>query len=183
MTELEKHILENKEHLNPDSVDKKIWLGIENDLLKKKNDRSHILIKFLLAGLITMVIGGFLLTANSPSNIIDEERILAEYNLTDHNFMHLVNTKKNQLVNVTIPENKIEDVQILLQQLEFMDGQFQDYRNYIEENGYQEFIGDQILNFYKSKIELLDKIQKEIEKINYYEKLQPSTDKYIDIEI
>jgi len=64
-----------------------------------------------------------------------------------------------------------------------MDGQFQDYTYYIEKNGYQKFIGEQILNFYTSKIELLDKIQDEIEKINYYEeKIQTSTPK-VNIQI
>ena len=58
---------------------------------------------------------------------------------------------------------------LLVKQLEFLDGQYQSYIEFIEKNGYQKFIGTQILHYYEAKIELLDKIQFEINKIDEYE--------------
>ncbi len=183
MNDFEKYILENKRQLEPKKVDPKVWLAVENEILKGKNKRFQYLIKALILGIILSFVAYFFYSNIHQNQPLDEERILAQYDLTQYNFTQQVNIKKQQLAKASVPQDKIEDFQILLQQLEFMDGQFQDYLQYIEENGYQEFIGDQILNFYKSKIELLDKIQKEVEKINYYENLQPSNSDKVEIQI
>ncbi len=183
MNDFEKYLQDNKQKLEPDHIDQRVWLSIENEILRAKNKRIKLFVKALAAGIL-LLIGSYALHSYHHQNLPPgEERILAEYDLTKYEFTQQVSFKKQALLKATVPQDKIDDLQILLQQLEFMDGQFQDYRLYIEENGYQEFIGDQILNFYKSKIELLDKIQKEVEKINYYEKLQPSSSKAVDIEI
>jgi len=183
MDRFEQYLKVNKKHLEPKEVDPKIWLAMENQLLRKKNRRVGIYLK-AAAAMIAMLLGAFFFFQKyQPGQEISEEQIIAEYGLTEYNFTQQVNLKKEKLSKATIPIDELEDFQILLQQLEFMDGQFLDYKAYIEQNGYQEFIGDQILNFYKSKIELLDKIQKEIEKINYYENKQPSNSKKVDIRI
>ena len=91
--------------------------------------------------------------------------------------------KEQKLSEFTLPKDKLDDVQILLRQLEFMDEQYQDYLLFIKENGYHQFIGEQIITFYESKIILLDKIQKEIEKINYYEKKIPSNSERVTFNI
>lgn len=183
MTELEKYIIKNKGLLEPTEIRDNVWLSIENELLEEINKNNHRLIKTLIAGLILVLIGACIIYKTSSENTINEETIIAEYDLKNYNFLHEVDTRINQLVNLSIPENQHENVQNLLRQLEFMDGQYEDYLNYIELNGYQEFIRDQLLEFYNSKIDLLDKIHEEIEKINYYEKVQPTTDQYISIEI
>lgn len=183
MNDFEKHLLQNKSKLEPDHVDNKIWLGIENATLKSSNKRLALFAKTLIAIVMMFVVGYFLWQQMAQALPPDEEKILAEFDLTGYNFTQQVNNKTQQLEKATVPQDKIEDFQILLRQLEFMDGQFQDYRLYIEQNGYQEFIGDQILNFYKSKIELLDKIQSEIEKINYYESKEPSISKKVGFQI
>ena len=100
-----------------------------------------------------------------------------------YNFPEQVNVKKATLTSALIPATKQEDFKVLLYQLEFLDEQYHDYLAYIDKNGYQEFIGNQILNYYKSKIQLLDKIQSEIEKINYYENKFPSNEKKVELEI
>jgi len=183
MSDFEKYIKDNKHKLEADQVDQRVWLAIENGMLKEKNKMKSHFIKFLLVAL-AMLIGAYAIYNNKQQGpVLNEANILAQYDLTKYNYTQQVSLKKQQLVNATVPQDRFDDFQILLQQLEFMDGQFQDYLLYIEQNGYQEFIGDQIQNFYKSKIELLDKIHQEVEKINYYEKLQPSNSNQVGIEI
>ncbi len=183
MNNFEKYLQDNKDKLQSDSVDEKVWLMIENEMLKSKNRRSKRFLRITFIVIFMSLLGCLIYVLQDQDEGLNEQKILAEYDLTKYNFEEKVNTKKQQLVSATVPETKFEDFQILLQQLEFMDGQFQDYIRYIEQNGYQEFIGDQILNFYKSKIELLDKIKSEIDKINYYEKIKPSYTEYVTIEI
>jgi len=183
MNDFEKYLLDNKEQLEPKDVDGTVWLSIENAMLKDKNKSYKIYAKIALLILLMLFGSGIYLYVTQKEKPLDEEKILADLNLSRHNFTKQVNIKKEQLAKATVPQDRIEDFQILLQQLEFMDGQFQDYRTYIVENGYQEFIGEQILNFYKSKIKLLDKIQSEVEKINYYEDKNPSNSKKVSIQI
>ena len=183
MNDFEKYLLDNKKQLEPKEVDSAVWLSIENAMLKDKNKNYKNYVKLALVILLATIGAGIYFYATQKEKPLNEERILADLNLSSHKFTKQVNMKKEQLAKATVPQDRIEDFQILLQQLEFMDGQFQDYRTYIEENGYQEFIGEQILNFYTSKIKLLDKIQSEVEKINYYENKNPSNSKKVNIQI
>lgn len=183
MNDFEKYLLDNKKQLEPKDVDNSVWLSIENAMLKDKNQSYKNYAKIALVILLVLLSAGVYYYTTQKEKPLDEEKILADLNLSKHNFTKQVNIKKEQLAKATVPQDRVEDFQILLQQLEFMDGQFQDYKTYIEENGYQEFISEQILNFYKSKIELLDKIQSEVEKINYYENKKPSNSKKVSIQI
>lgn len=181
MNDFEKYLIENKKKLEPDTIDEKIWMGMENQLLKRKSRRIVRTIKYIAVAASILIAGLFVYTNQYQASI--EEQLLAKYNLKEHNFTQQVAQRKAKLSKATIPQDELEDFQVLLQQLEFLDGQFQDYTKYIEENGYQEFIGNQIVNHYKSKIKLLDKIQSEIEKINYYESKKPSNSEPVEIKI
>ncbi len=181
MNNFEKHLQDNKERLEPKELDPKIWLSIENEMLKQKSSRVIRLAKYMAAASIALFIGMFVFM--NQQQMTSEEKLLSQFNLSEYKFTQQVASRKQKLANTTIPKDKLEDLQILLQQLEFLDKQFQDFVDYIDENGYQEFIGNQIINHYKSKIKLLDKIQQEIEKINYYENKKPSNSEPVEIKI
>lgn len=170
MNEFEKYIRENKKELDLPEVNPKIFLEIENKILQKKQKRSQLFIRrwaaiaaVLLIGFLT--IGGLYWQSKQDYDAL----VLERYGLQEYNFAQQIKQKKQVLASAQIPKSRVKDFNILLQQLEFLDTQYHDYLEYTEENGYQEFIGNQILNYYKSKIELLEKIQSEIEKIEDYE--------------
>jgi len=183
MNDFEKYLRDNKKELEPKEVNPEIWLSIENEVLRSKNKRKTLYLKVL--SVAAAIILGLLIfntdIFNNSQNI--ESEILVKYDLEKYNFTQQVNLKKENLSTAKIPLERKKDFQILLQQLEFLDNQYHDYLTYIEKNGYQEFIGHQILNYYKSKIDLLDKIQKEIEKINYYETKNPSDSEKVGLQI
>lgn len=183
MSNFEKYIRDNRKQLEPTEVNPKIWLSIENEILRTKEKRKTIYLKIVSAAAI-IIFGLFISTFGlfrSDSNL--EQDLLSKYDLEKYNFPEQVNGKKASLAKAMIPSSRQEDFKILIQQLEFLDEQYHDYLTYIQKNGYQEFIGNQILNYYKSKIELLDKIQEEIEKINYYENKFPSNSQKVELEI
>lgn len=183
MNDFEKYLRENKEQLEPKEVNPEIWLSIENEVLRSKNKRKTLYLKVLSVA-AAVVLGLLIFNTNIFNSSLNiESELLVKYDLEKYNFTQQVNLKKENLSNAKIPSDKKEDFQVLLQQLEFLDKQYHDYLTYIEQNGYQEFIGKQILNYYKSKIDLLDKIQKEIEKINYYETKNPSDSKKVGLQI
>lgn len=181
MNKFEEYLRDNKEKMELDSINPDIWLEIENKLLKKKNRRNIFYLKVMAAAaavLLFLTVGISLYVGNGTTN---RTSILKKY----EPFQQEMKLKTQQLVSAQIPIDRKEDFQILLQQLQFLDSQYDDYLQYIEQNGYQEFIGQQILIYYKTKIDLLDKIQQEVEKIEYYENKfeSPSTKVELDIQL
>ncbi len=138
----------------------KIQSGFENAEKKKRKRRLSY---WAMAASILLLIGIFFfypVTSNKS-----EAEILAQYGLTEYNFPSLVQQKLIALPKTKVAKSQAEYLDILKNQLYFLDKQYANYLEYINLNGYQEFIGIQIQNYYEVKIELLDKIQKEIKKL------------------
>ena len=170
MKNFEKYLKDNQQKLELEGdLNPEIWLSIENRVLKRKNKRNRLYIKWISAAAAVLLLAIIALNGLGFGKNT-EAQILAKYGIENQQFTQQVTLKTQKLAQASIPQNRKEDFDLLLKQLQFLDAQYQDYLQYIETNGYQPFIGDQILNYYKSKIDLLDKIQQEIEKINYYEK-------------
>ena len=171
------HKLEIEEDLNPE-----IWLSIENQVLKRKNKRNRLFIKWVSAAAAVLLLG-IIAMSSLYYNSKDPNKMLAQYGIDNRQFTQQVAAKTKVLAKAEIPVNKKEDFDLLLKQLAFLDAQYHDYLQYIQKNGFQPFIGQQILHYYQSKIELLDKIQQEIEKINYYEKKYPTNKPKVALDI
>lgn len=176
MTELEKYIAKNKDRLEPREVNPKIWLAIENEILKTRDRRRSLYVKIASAAAIVLVAAFFIGDQLINDSTSFEEKLIEMYGYESYQFVQEVSLKKSALSNAKIPSKHMADFQELIQQLEFLDKQYLDYLNYAEQNGYESFIGDQILNYYQSKIDLLDLIQQEIKKVNYYENKFPNND-------
>lgn len=178
MNSFEEYIKANKEKLDHEQMNPKVWWSLEKAMLTRKNNRYKIYTRILGAAASILLIGSIAMYLfYSPKvNAVD---LLAEHGIESKSYITTVNNKKAALNQMTIPIDQKENFDLLLKQIEFLDAQYDDYLQYVNQNGYQEFIGQQILNYYKTKIELLSKIQQEIEKINYYEnkyhKKSPST--------
>lgn len=170
MNPFEEHIRANKEALNPDKVNPEIWLSIENKMLKQKNRRGRLYLRILGTAAAILLIAVIALRGFASTEQQDiHAQILESYGLQAHEFPKTINAKKAALSKAKIPLDRQADFQILLRQLQFLDKQYDDYLDYVKQHGYQDFIGEQILSYYKTKIELLDKINIEIKKIDSYE--------------
>ncbi len=174
MKGFEQYLKDNQQKLELEGdLNPEIWLSIENRVLKRKNKRNRLYIKLVSAAAVLLL--GIIALSDIYQQANDSTKMLAQYGIDNERFTKQVANKTKILATAKIPINKQEDFDLLLNQLKFLDTQYQDYLQYIETNGFQPFIGQQILHYYKSKIDLLDKIQQEIEKINYYEKKYEST--------
>ena len=170
MNEFEKHLKNHKKELNMDSLNPEIWLNIENQMLKRKNRKTVILLRWVSVA-AAIVLGIFFIPSlleQNPTKVTSND-LITHFNLGQNNYPELVFAKTNLLGQAKIPVDLKDDFKILLDQLEFLDKQYQEYLRYVEKNGYQKFIGKQLANYYETKIELLDKIHSEIQKINSYE--------------
>ena len=91
--------------------------------------------------------------------------------------------KTQKLSNAQIPLDHKADFELLIQQLRTLDEQYEFYLDEWEENGYQELLANRIISYYKTKIELLDRIQEEIETVEYYEKKYDKNSPKVELSI
>lgn len=182
MNEFEKHIQEHKERFNTTKLDSRIWDSIENEILRSKVKRRSILWRWSSAAAAILVLG-ILFYGIMFSNQLTEEEVLRKYGLVQSEYVQQIEEKEHLISMAAVPSNSVEDFQVLLNQLEFLDKQYRDYLLYIEKNGYHPFIGQQFIQYYKSRIDLLDKIQQEIETVNYYETKFPDHGEQVGLRI
>ena len=182
MTELEKYLRNEKDRFDLQDVNPNIWLNIENDILRQRQGKNQRTIRILgvAAALASLLI---LVPTLLPSkSAVTPEEVLANYNLENHNYPQHINIQLSALQEARIPEIHAADFQILIDQLEFLDDQYREYLKYIQEHGYQQYVGKQLSHYYETKIELLDKIQTEVKKINKYEH-NISQDQMVDLKL
>lgn len=141
---------------------RKVWLGVKHDLAthRKKIQRRRNLRWLLAASIAALLCAGLIFYPSENK----EDTILAQYGLVQHNFPMKIKQRIAAMSGTRIPKQQAQHLAVLKDQLYFLDAQYQNYLEYIEKNGYQEFIGKQIQNYYEIKIELLERIQIEIEK-------------------
>ena len=184
MNPFENHLRENRKQLNMDQINPKIWLNIENEILRKRNRRNRVIIRWVSAAAASVAILFLIGQVDlRRSHKISPAAILAQYNLEKFDYPELIYAKTEKLSEAQIPSAREEDFAILIKQLEFLDGQYQEYLTYIQKNGYQKFIGKQLASYYETKIELLDKIQSEIEKIKLYENNDQEISPLVDLKL
>ena len=117
MSGFEKHLRENKRRLESREVDPRVWLSIENEVLKSKQRKSSIYLRVVsvaAAVLLGLVVFGGNLFKGKPITEVD---LLAKYGLEEYGFAQQVTNKKQTLSKAMIPSARQEDFQILLQQV------------------------------------------------------------------
>ena len=167
MSDLEKIIQSKKESLDTSDFSAEIWKSIEKQLPKKSTSKVRYLWWSAAAILVLSfsVFFGQLELSKSKTPI----ELLSENGIDGLSFFNELNKKNELIKTLRVPINQKRDFEIILRQLKTLDNQYLQYLQLIEQNGYQEHIGERIIEYYKTKIMMLDKIQQQIKEINYYE--------------
>ncbi len=164
MNNFEKQLKEAASQRNTPEVKRQVWLGVKDQLANHKRRRLRIrLVRWTAAASVLLILGvGLYLNG---SKVDQNQLVLEQYGLEQYGFPKKVERKLVALEGMRIPATQVERFDALKSQLYFLDQQYQNYLEYVEQHGYQEFIGRQIQHYYEVKIELLEKIQKEIQKL------------------
>ena len=169
MNAWEKYLRENKEELDQLELKPEIWLNIENQVLKEKAAKSRRLLQWVsLAACVGILLSIALIFQFGQQN--DPLQQLANSGIDSEQYLKEMAIKTQQLSNAQVPVDHKADFELLIQQLRSLDEQYESYLDELEENGYQELLANRIISYYKTKIQLLDRIQEEIETVEYYEK-------------
>lgn len=182
MNAWEKYLRENKEELDQLELKPEIWLNIENQVLKEKAAKSRRLLQWVsLAACLGILLSIALIFQFNKGN--DPLRQLANSGIDSEQYLNEMAIKTQKLSNAQIPVDHKADFELLIQQLRKLDEQYELYLDELEENGYQELLANRIISYYKTKIELLDRIQEEIETVEYYEKKYDKNSPKVELSI
>lgn len=182
MNAWEKYLRENKEELDQLELKPEIWLNIENQVLKGKAAKSRRLLQWVsLAACLGILLSIALIFQFGQQN--DPLQQLANSGINSEAYLKEMAIKTQKLSNAQIPLDHKADFELLIQQLRSLDEQYESYLDELEENGYQELLANRIISYYKTKIELLDRIQEEIETVEYYEKKYDKNSPKVELSI
>ena len=182
MNAWEKYLRENKEELDQLELKPEIWLNIENQVLKEKAAKSRRLLQWVsLAACLGILFSIALIFQFGQQN--DPLQQLANSGINSEAYLKEMAIKTQKLSNAQIPLDHKADFELLIQQLRTLDEQYESYLDELEENGYQELLANRIISYYKTKIELLDRIQEEIETVEYYEKKYDKNSPKVELSI
>ena len=166
MTDLEKYIKEHKTRMDIGYINPDMWSGIEKKLPIPRSKRKRYLYPKIAsaAAIILITLGIFLLKGDESMEI--PEDLFATYGFTTPNVQEVFDTKITFIEKTAIPVSFRSDLQNLLSQVEYLDQTYNNEIAYLEQFEYEEKIAIQVLQYYKTKNELLDKIIQVIENIN-----------------
>lgn len=155
MNKLEQFIKDNKDKMELSDINPQIWENIEQQMACEK-PKPGVFKSYAIAA--SLLIGAFLIFSFSSLNQSSyfEENIYAIE----------VSEKIIQVKSMQFPLDYKADLNQLVNQIYYLDKQVQPKIDYINNQNYEEYINQQVLDYYQTKSQLLDKLIFEIERIN-----------------
>ena len=188
MEKFEQFFKENRLRLDTEDLDNASWKNIENSF--KQHKRRRLYRQIYVAASIIIILGLSSMLFNSDnSDKISEKQIsifndfspeLAEQEVS---YMKLINNKIDLIKEQKIPKENAELFEGFIEQLKVIDKQYELYKTEIKENGYNEDLIQQIIYNYQLKLNVLQMLQSEINKINNLTKKNKDEKNTIKIEI
>ena len=171
MNDFEKYLKENKQKMDIDQVNPKIWDNIEKASIAKGNKVSNRYIRIAASVAAVFLIGSVLWKsqiAGSHTEIPME--LYAQYGFENQNVEQTMEYKTELISNTSFSVLYEANFQQLYNQVKYLDEVYKQEVEYSKQKDYDENIAKEVLIYYKAKSEILDKIISEIQKINDYEK-------------
>ncbi len=167
MNDFEKFIKSQKEAMDTDDFTLEIWESIDKELPKVAKTKvvSIRWISTVAAAVLIMILIGKV----NYNERLNPVKYLEQNGINSAHYVASMDEKMSVLKRLQIPVNQKLHFEDILSQLDNLDKEYLEYIEYIKQNGYQEHVGERILQYYNTKIMMLDKIQHQIKEINYYE--------------
>lgn len=161
MSEFEKYLKEHKSQLDCNEANPEIWENIATAFIDKDKSTHYWLYAKSIAAMLVI---GFLFnhfylnsSSSSPSKVLANNNSQLE---------SIISQKIITVSQAHIPITYKNDLQLLYEQVVYLDITHRDQLQYLKDYGYDVNISAEIDNYYKNKNRLLDKVILEIEKIN-----------------
>lgn len=179
LIDLEKYLKKERQNLDVEHPDDSIiWEGIRSDLQSRKStglepgnknlfrrfrNVAAILLLFLSVGYVVYDLGSNYIT-NRKMTLAKIDKLLGE---RENEYKAMVNLKREEVRSYRNIDNKI--VEDLFEEMQRIDKMYDQAMKDLNEIGYNEKIINTIFDTYEKKIQILELIILETNKINNYE--------------
>lgn len=166
MSDFEKYIKDNQRKFDLDELNPEIWENIELEIHGKKT-RVIVLRKTLMGIAAAILIGIFCFQwYGNQQNVSFPEHLLVAYGFNDSNVVGLLDSKYTTIRQAKIPVAYKNDLEMLLEQVQHLDQHFAEKIERLNSDTTTDELKIEILEYYKTKSEILDRVINEIQKIN-----------------
>lgn len=178
MTPFEKYLREQRGALEGPDANPQMWENIAEAMQDESGPRVRVVYRRWLAiaaSLLLLIAGGWQWQRSQQTETEIPQALLEDYGFEDQNFAALLNVQLAQIKASVVPAQYRDDLQQLLDQVAYLDETYAAQIDQLEIR-YSEDAAKQVLHYYQTKVGLLTKIIREIDKINRYDnaKAQPS---------
>ncbi len=166
MKDFEKYIKDNQRKLDLDTINPKVWQSIEAGINGKKG-KVFFLRKSIIGLTAAILVGVFCYQwfGNDQKESFPPH-LLEDYGFKDSNVNDLLDTKINVIRKASIPVAYKNDLEMLLGQVANLDQHFAGKIKQLKLANSETELNREVLEYYKTKSEILDKVIDEIQKIN-----------------
>lgn len=167
MSDFEKYLKQNKHKMDVSQVNPKIWDNIEKQMFDVAPIKNYKYLKVISAIAAIFILGVVLFKpqfGNSTTEIPTE--LLVHYGFENQNIEEALSNKITIVGKTEFPALYKDNFQQLYNQVKFLDEAYRSKVDYFQNKEYDENITKEVLGYYKTKSEILDKIIKEVKKIN-----------------
>ncbi len=171
MSDFEKYIKQHKHKMDVNQTNPEIWNGIENKMFDTTNKKNHTYLK-IISMIAALFLLGFILFKLQFERTITEipSELFVQYGFENQNIEETLNKKTTLISNTEFPILYKHNFQQLYNQVKYLDETYKPKVDYLQHKEYDENIAKEVLSYYKTKSEILDKILMEVKKINTNEK-------------
>lgn len=166
MSPFEKYMKDNQRKFDLDQIDPKVWQNIETGIKGKK--ARVILLRKRLLGLAAAILIGILgfQWFDDHQSMSFPEHLLANYGFDDSNVVELLDNKIDIIRQASVPVAYKSDLKMLLEQVTNLDKHFAKKVTRFKIAPTEIELSKEILEYYKTKSEILDRVIYEVRKIN-----------------
>lgn len=185
MTPFEKYLRERREALQGPDASPEVWDNIMEAMSTKSTTSMRVSYRKWLtvaASVLLLVGAGWYWQSQPPLSTQVPTALLAYPDFEDQNFAELLDVQLAQIKASAVPAEYQDDLQQLLDQVAYLDTTYATQVKQLETR-YSEDVAKQVLGYYQTKVALLTKIIREIDKINRYDNAKAKPSKRVPLKL
>lgn len=170
MNKFEKYLKQYQKELEVDEVNPQIWERMEEQLQQpKRNYQKQFLRVASIAAVFFLGMLMYPIFFDTDKAVIPQE-LLTEYGFDNQDIPQALESKIQLIREMPVSVQYKNDLQLLIEQVEYLDQNYGDQLTDLEEEVFEEGKVKEVLKYYQIKSALLDKLINEIKKLNNNDK-------------
>ena len=146
-----------------------VWKGIEQQLHRNKTRKLIMKINIAASLFILIGVGTVLYNSSNQPKVVSDyyAKMSEELSVTEYYYTGLIENKKQQIENIG-PYDK-DFFRPFFDELSVLDAQYLNYKTSVDEYGYREELIRALIENQQHKLEILNRLLSEIQKVKNYE--------------